>query len=183
MRILTHQGPGYRSVLMGRSQALDLSRRLREDTHFTAVQTLESQRHRGSARYFVVCVPTLPEKRRELLEQFHQDRVTRAEEEGPRYLWVGGQPAQLWHVLTLSGSLYQVDTDQRTCSCRDFGVSADNGLLCKHLLSFDRGLGQFVTAQDFQRLQQHAGQLTAPAGDPAPCPPAPRSPVAVPVAA
>ena len=55
------------------------------------------------------------------------------------------------------------------------GVCRDNGLLCKHLVAFQRGLGQYLAAEQWPRLQLLAQKITEPAAE--------RQPVAVPVAA
>jgi len=68
-----------------------------------------------------------------------------------------------------------VAPEQALCSCRDMGVCRDNGLLCKHLVAFQRGLGQYLAAEQWPRLQLLAAKITEPAAE--------RQPVAVPVAA
>ena len=176
MLILTHQGPGFRSKLMDREAALARAAQLREDPQYEAVTTLESTRSQHPAdRFFVVCLPASEEKRAALLDQFQQERIARAEQEGPQYLWVADGDQPVWHLLTLSGEPYVVTQEEPRCSCRDFGVCRDNGLLCKHLAALSLGLGLFLQPDQFQRLQLLAQKLEEPA--------APRHPVALPVAA
>jgi hypothetical protein len=176
MLILTHQGPGFRSKLMGREAALARAAQLREDPQYQAVTTLESNRSQHPTnRFFVVCLPASEEKRQALLEQFQQERIERAEKEGPRYLWVADPDQPVWHLLSLGDEPYVVDQAGAVCSCRDAGVCRDNGLLCKHLAALQLGLGLFVPAEQFQRLQFLAAKLQQPAPE--------RQPVAVPVAA
>lgn len=176
MDILTHQGPGYRSKLVPKGQAADLARRLREDPHFTEVQLLESTRaQHKTRRFYVVCLPNCAEKREELLARHQEERIRKAETEGPHLLWLADPEVAVWHVLSLSGEVYQVDNAGTSCTCRDAGVCADNGLLCKHAVALQKGLGTFVTPELQQRLQLLEEKRQQP--------PAARPPVALPVAA
>jgi hypothetical protein len=175
MVILTHEGPGYRSKLMSEAEARAFAERLRGDTQYTGVHVLESTRARSANRCFVVCQPACPEKRAALLQQLQQDRLLRALEEGPGYVWLADPAQPVWHVLSLSGECYAVSTEPASCTCRDAGVCADTGLFCKHVAALQQGLGVFVTPAQFQRLQQLAASLGQPAAE--------REPVALPVAA
>jgi hypothetical protein len=74
-----------------------------------------------------------------------------------------------------SGEVYQVSNGGQSCTCRDGGVCADNGLLCKHALAHQYGLGVFVTGEVFARLRLLVHKRRQPA--------APRHPVALKVAA
>jgi hypothetical protein len=175
MLTLTHAGPAYRSPLISKGQAAELARNLREEPRYTGVQLLESTRSSKRARYYVVCLPTSEEMRQRMLAHHQQERIRKAEEEGPRMVWLADPVEAHWHVLSLSGELYQVSSDGDLCTCRDAGVCRDNGLLCKHSVALKLGLGTFFTPELAQRLQQLQDKLQQP--------PAPRLPVAVPVAA
>lgn len=175
MHTLTHAGPGYRSPLTTKAQAADLARRLREDPHFTGVQLLESTRSSKRARFYVVCLPNSEEKRLELLAHHQDERYRKAEQEGPHLVWRADEGGQFWHVLSLSGEVYQVASGGQSCTCRDAGVCADNGLQCKHALALQLGLGVFVTPELLAKLEQLEQRRQQP--------PAPREPVALPVAA
>ena len=174
MHTLTHAGPGYRSKLVHKGEAADLARRLREDPHFTEVQLLESTRSTKRARYYVVCLPTCEDKRVELLGLHQEERIQKAQKEGPHLLWLGA-PEGGWHVLSLSGEVYHVSDGGQSCTCRDGGVCADNGLLCKHAVALQYGLGVFITPELQARLRLLEEKRQQP--------PAPRQPVALPVAA
>lgn len=176
MLILTHEGPGYRSKLMGKKAALSRADQLREDPQYTGVKTLVSTRSQhASNRFFVVCLPADDEVRAGLLRHFQQERILRAEEEGPQYLWVAHPEQPVWQLLSLSGEVYLVSTEQQLCSCRNAGVCRDNGLVCKHLVALQRGYGLFISREQWGRLQLLAEKLGQPAAE--------RQPVALPVAA
>ncbi len=175
MVVLTHEGPGYRSKLMPEEPARAFADRLREDPQYTGVTVLESTRARSANRYFVVCLPACDQKREALLQQLQQERVLRALEEGPGYVWLADPDQPVWHVLSLSGEVYTVAAEPSSCTCRDAGVCQDTGLSCKHVAALHQGLGVFVTPAQFERLQQLAGKIGQPVAE--------RRPVAVPVAA
>lgn len=176
MLILTHAGPGYRSRLVAREAASAKAEEVRQSAEYTGVQVLESTRAKHPTdRFFVVCLPADDAIRAQLLAQFQQERRERAEAEGPEYVWAPDPDAPFWHLLSCSGQVYEVDNHGQTCSCRDFGVCRDNGLICKHLVAFEHGWGTFLAPtvwHSLQRLASRKGQ-----------PPAERPPVAVPVAA
>lgn len=176
MEILTHHGPGYRSELLDRPNADALFERVSANPHFVRVTLLESTRSQHpTARYFVTCIPDNPEKRELLLQRHQQHRIQRAEREGPDFLWAADGKRPVWHVLSRSGERYEVDSEGNTCSCRDGGVCADNGLVCKHLVAHHFGLGTFLTADQLQRAAQLAQLLQQQ--------PAERKPVALTLAA
>jgi hypothetical protein len=173
MDTLTHQGPGYRSRLISKAEAAELARRLRQDPQFCEVRLLESTRSQKHHRFYVDCLPNSPEKREELLDRHQAERHKRAEQEGPHLVWLADPEQPLWHVLSLSGEVYQVGNKGEYCSCRDGGVCPDNGISCKHAVALQLGLGVFVTPELRAKLHQLEVRLSQP--------PAPRHPVAVPV--
>ncbi len=175
MLMLLHEGPAYRSKLMDREAALARADQLRPDPRFSAVRVMESTRTDRADRFFVVCHPADPEEAARLLRQFQAERDARAELEGPEYLWVEDPDAGVYRLLTRSGEPYVVDLAGTVCSCRDGGVCRDTGLQCKHLVALGRGLGFFVPADRWRRLQLLHGKLQQS--------PAPRLPVRLPVAA
>jgi len=176
MLMLTHEGPGFRSRLLDREAALARAARLKADPRYCEVRAMESMRSRHEARrFFVVCLPVCEAARARLLEEFRRRRDAKAEKEGPEYLWAPDTERGLWYLLALSGEVYEVDTHAQTCTCRDFGVAKDNGLVCKHLVAFERGYGKFLDPADWERLRLLAAKILAPRD--------PYSPVAVLVAA
>jgi hypothetical protein len=174
MVILTHEGPGFRSKLMAKRDALARAKQLGEDPQFTGVRTLEHARSRKPERFFVVCQPVDEQTRSTLLEQLQQDRITRAEEEGPYLLWAQAEPPT-WYCLSLSDELYSLTPEERHCTCRDAGVCRDNDLVCKHVIAFERGLGVFYSPEQWQRLRLLVEKIGQPQAE--------RQPVALPVAA
>lgn len=176
MLVLTHQGPGFRSRLLFKEAALARAAALQADPRYCDVRAMESMRSRHEARrYFVVCHPVCEAARARMLEQFGEQRNQKAEKEGPRYVWAPDTERGLWYLLALSGEVYEVDNHAQTCTCRDFGVAKDNGLVCKHLVAFERGYGKFLSPEDWESLRLLASKILAPRD--------PYSPVAVLVAA
>jgi len=62
MLILTHDGPGFRSRLQERADALAQAEQLQRGPRYSRVVTLESTRAaHPSRRFFVVCYPNSEE--------------------------------------------------------------------------------------------------------------------------
>mgnify|MGYP000515871853 CR=1 FL=1 len=180
MLILTHEGPGFRSPLMARDAAVSRAQSLQQDPQYAAVKALESTRAKHPAnRFFVLCLPACERQRAELLAQFQEERLRRAEQEGPQYVWVPDPQRPVWQLVTVAGSVYEVDNHGQSCTCPDFGVCQDNSLRCKHLIAFEQGLGSFLTLANWDGLRLLAERASSGS---LPMPPE-RQPVALPVAA
>ena len=178
MLILTHEGPGYRSRLISRGTALAKASELQGNPEFTGVKVLESTRARHpTSRFFIVALPVCPEHQVHLLGQLQHERNDRAEQEGPAYLWAPDPDRPFWHLVSTTGQVYEVDNHGQTCTCRDFGVCRDNGLVCKHLVAFEKGFGTFLSPEHWGRLRLLAVELQSPRVQ------RERRPVALPVAA
>lgn len=177
MNILTHDGPGFRSRLMERAAAVAKAQELQSSPHYAVVKAMESARaSHPQHRFFVVCIPACEQTRARLLAEFQEERIQRAEKEGPQYVWVPDAQRPVWHLASLSGEAYEVDNHGQTCTCRDFGVCRDNGLVCKHLVAFERGYGSFLTLANWAGLcllMERTSSGSRPE----------RAPVAVPIAA
>jgi hypothetical protein len=165
---------------MARDAAVSRAKALQQDPQYAAVKALESSRAKHPAnRFFVLCLPACERQRAELLAQFQAERSQRADQEGPQYVWVPDPQRPVWSLVTVSGSVYEVDNHGQSCNCPDFGVCLDNGLRCKHLIAFERGYGSFLTLANWDGLRLLAERTSSGGLSPQP----ERQPVALPVAA
>jgi len=180
MLILTHEGPGFRSSLMERAAAVARAQALQLDPRFAAVKAMRSTQSKHSAnRFFVLCLPACEHKRAELLARLQSERSQRAEQEGARYVWVPDAQRPVWHLVSVSGSVYELDNHGQSCTCPDHRVCQDNGLRCKHLVAFERGYGSFLTPANWDGLRQLAERAASRTQPTQP----ERQPVALPIAA
>lgn len=74
-------------------------------------------------------------------------RLQKALEEGPDYIWVENEEGSGFDVMSLSGQVYTVAPSAGSCDCPDHRLRCRRiAIKCKHILAFELGLGTIVAA-------------------------------------
>ena len=146
MEILAHQT--YRTKLMVAGEAQRFAACLTANRRFDRVSLQESDRAKHpDRRWFVEYAASNPERVADLTQRQQEARVARARAEGDAYEFIAdkdGGRACYW-CLSVSGGVYGLDPTARTCTCPDFQYRCQPaGLVCKHLIALESGLGQRV---------------------------------------
>lgn len=152
MQCLARGKAQYRTRLLTRIQADRFSRCLAANPRFTAVEVHESTRAKDPERsLYITFLPASQSRQAALLGHQHDARQARAQAEGVFYIWAGDPDFEYWHLLTLSGEVFEVDAEARECSCPDHQFRCKRaGLRCKHLLAYDANLGTYYAPTQWE---------------------------------
>lgn len=152
MAVISRGAIVHRTQLLARPAACRFAQCLAGNPRFCEVEVCESRHAKpeNPERWYVQYQPRNPDRQLALIGAQLQQRLERAQAEGAGYQWFADPdqhgPRAFWHVLTLSGQVYEVDFEGRDCSCPDQHYRCrPAGLRCKHLLAYDAGQGLYHT--------------------------------------
>jgi hypothetical protein len=144
----------FRTQLLTKAKAERFRRCVSANRQYTGAALLESNRAKDPVRrWFVQYRPASQERQAILLANRQRERLDRALQEGPEYVWVEDPDAQpgreFFHCQSVSGEVYEVDARARGCTCGDYLQRCQKlGLRCKHLLAWDLGLGTLIRKEN-----------------------------------